>query len=91
MDQKGWVCHDNANTNALLFRIGTAMAFLTQITFTASVWQTYDQQIWRHLNKPLRMATLNDILGAQASMTPYLNVEYLRVFPLGYFMGLFAW
>jgi hypothetical protein len=72
-------------------RVGTAMAFLAQITFTASVWQTYDQQIWRHLSKPLRMATLNDFFGAQASMMAYLNIDYLKTFPLGYFMGLFAW
>ena len=75
----------------LAFRVGTAMAFLTQITFPASVWQTYDQQIWRHLDKPLRMATLNDVFGAQASMRPYLNPDFLKLIPLGYFMGLFAW
>jgi hypothetical protein len=67
------------------------MAFLAQITFTASVWQTYDQQIWRHLDKPLSMVTLNDIFGAQSSLMSYLNVDFLKTFPLGYFMGLFAW
>jgi len=75
----------------LASRVGTAMAFLAQITFTASVWQTYDQKIWRHMDKPLKMATLNDIFGAQSSMMSYLNVDFLKTFPLGYFMGLFAW
>ncbi|KAK0643772.1 hypothetical protein B0T16DRAFT_188695 [Cercophora newfieldiana] len=72
-------------------RVGTAMAFLAQITFTASVWQTYDQQIWRHLDRPLSMVTLNDIFGAQNSMMSYLNADFVKRFPLGYFMGLFAW
>ena len=75
----------------LASRVGTAMAFLAQITFTASVWQTYDQKIWRHMDKPLKMATLNDIFGAQSSMMSYLNVDFWKTFPLGYFMGLFAW
>jgi hypothetical protein len=67
------------------------MAFLAQITFTASVWQTYDQQIWHHLDKPLSMVTLNDIFGAQSSLMSYLNADFIKKFPLGYFMGLFAW
>ncbi|KAK4110187.1 hypothetical protein N656DRAFT_782248 [Canariomyces notabilis] len=72
--------------------VGTALAFLSQITLSASVWQTYKQWIWRSIKKvPLRMATLNDIFGVETSVLSFLNLDMFRNFKLGYIMALFAW
>ena len=72
-------------------RVGTAMAFMAQITFTACVWQTYTQGLWRHLRRPLPMSTLNDMFGAQTSVLSFLNLDFFRQSTLGYIMALFAW
>jgi ABC-type phosphate/phosphonate transport system permease subunit len=76
-------------TNA---RLGTAAAFLAQITLGASVWQTYKQWIWRSVKKaPLTMATLNDIFGVQTSVLSFLNVDMFKNFRTGYVIALFGW
>ncbi|KAK0737326.1 hypothetical protein B0T21DRAFT_364903 [Apiosordaria backusii] len=83
----GSAAHQESN-----LRIGTALAFLAQITLTASVWQTYHQLIWRSVKKgPIRMSTLNDIFGAETSVLSFLNLDMLKKFRLGYGMALFAW
>lgn len=73
-------------------RLGTAAAFLAQITLGASVWQTYQQWIWRSVKKaPLRMGTLNDIFGVETSVLSFLNLDMFKSFKAGYIMALFAW
>jgi hypothetical protein len=72
-------------------RLGTAAAFLAQITLGASVWQTYKQWIWRSVKKvPLRMATLNDIFGVQNSVLSFLNIDMFKNFKTEYIMALFG-
>jgi hypothetical protein len=73
-------------------RIGTAFAFVSQIALTASVWQAYTQWIWRSVKKtPMDIETLNDIFGADTSVLPFLNLDMLRNFRVGYIIGVFAW
>jgi hypothetical protein len=71
---------------------GTAFAFLSQIAFSASVWQTYDQWIWRSIKKiALRMATINDIFRADTSVMSFLNIDMLKSFKVGYVVALLGW
>jgi hypothetical protein len=73
-------------------RVGTAFAFLSQIALSASVWQTYTQWIWRSVKKnAMRMATLNDIFGADTSVLSFLNYDMIKKFKVGYAIAFFAW
>ncbi|KAK4098471.1 hypothetical protein N658DRAFT_431977 [Parathielavia hyrcaniae] len=73
-------------------RLGTAAAFLAQITLGASVWQAYKLWIWRSVKKtPQKMATLNDIFGAQTSVLALLNMDMLKNFRTGYLIAMFGW
>jgi hypothetical protein len=81
----GLICYSGQD------RLGTAFAFLSQIALSASCWQTYTQWIWRSVKKPLRVATLNDIFGADTSVLSFLNLDMLQNFKVGYAIALFAW
>lgn len=73
-------------------RVGTAFAFVSQIFLSASVWQTYTQWIWRSIAKiTLRMATLNDIFGADTSILWLRNFKMFKKFTVGYLIALYAW
>jgi len=73
-------------------RLGTAFAFISQISLTASVWQTHTQWIWRCLAKvTLRMATLNDIFSADTSILWVRNFAMFKKFTVGYLIALYAW
>ncbi|KAK3315414.1 hypothetical protein B0H66DRAFT_593988 [Apodospora peruviana] len=73
-------------------RFGTAFAFLSQIALSASVWQTYTQWIWRSIRRlALKLATLNDIFGADTSVLWVRNYGMLRRFTVGYLIALYAW
>ena len=73
-------------------RLGNAFAFLSQIAFGASVWQIYNQWIWRSVKKvALNMATLNDVFGADTSITWIFNLNMLKNFKVGYVIALLGW
>jgi hypothetical protein len=73
-------------------RFGTAAAFLSQISLSASTWQCYTQWLWRSMGKTsMSIQTLNDVFGADTSVLSFLNLEMLQKFKVGYFMALFAW
>ena len=73
-------------------RFGTAAAFLSQISLSASIWQCYTQWLWRSVGKTsMSIPTLNDVFRADTSVLSFLNFDMLRKFKVGYFMALFAW
>jgi hypothetical protein len=73
-------------------RLGTAAAFLSQISMSASIWKCYTQWLWRSVGKTsMSIPTLNDVFGADTSVLSFLNLDMLQKFKVGYFMALFAW
>ncbi|KAM7212180.1 hypothetical protein V8F06_012432 [Rhypophila decipiens] len=84
-------------------RVGTACAFLSQVSLGAAVWVVYGQVVWnpdsiRLFPKAddeaqglsLTMATLNHIFGADRSVMWLISTMF-RTFTVGYLIALFAW
>ncbi|KAM7193032.1 hypothetical protein V8F20_008548 [Naviculisporaceae sp. PSN 640] len=86
-------------------RVGTAFAFLSQISLGAAVWHVYTQMVWisnrvepessgrgtQGQGLPLTMETLNNIFGADRSILWLSSLAMLKTFTAGYFIALFAW
>ncbi|KAK3317358.1 hypothetical protein B0T19DRAFT_434807 [Cercophora scortea] len=73
-------------------RFGTAFAFLSQISLTASVWHTYTLWVWRSVKKEAwPISTLNSMFGADMSVLSLLNVTMMRRFKAGLLIAMLAW
>ena len=73
-------------------RLGTAAAFLSQISLSASIWQCYTQWLRRSMRKTsMSIPALDDVFGADTSVLSFLSLDMLQRFKVGYFMALFAW
>ncbi|KAK3689119.1 hypothetical protein B0T22DRAFT_374685, partial [Podospora appendiculata] len=73
-------------------RFGTAFAFLSQISLTASVWHTYTLWVWRSVKKEAwPISALNSMFGADMSVLSLLNVVMARRFKAGLLIAMLAW
>ena len=85
-------------------RVGTTLAFLSQISLGAAVWEVYTQLVWlsnmvaptgtsrrRKPGAPLTMTTLNKIFSADRSIWWLFCYSMFRNFTAGYIVALFGW
>lgn len=87
-------------------RIGTTLAFISQIALSAAVWEVYTQMVWlsnisgpastatpneRKPGPPLTMPTLNKIFSADRSIWWVPSYSMFRTFTAGYVIALFGW
>ncbi|ORY04871.1 hypothetical protein BCR34DRAFT_491266 [Clohesyomyces aquaticus] len=71
-------------------RFGTAFAFISQISLSAAVWQSFTQWLWVTVNgKVWGLGTLNDAFSG--SFFALFNYEMLKKLRIGSAMALFAW
>jgi len=79
-------------------RIGTALAFLSQISFTASIFLAYTQYLWRQMRdanqggKYVKVKNVNDLFSLDVSMLAFLNRDlWTRRFSPVLGIALIAW
>lgn len=71
---------------------GNILSVLSQVSLTASLWQTYSQWIWRSLKRiDFELPTLNRIFSADTSLRWMLNGKMFRKFKVGYLIALLGW
>ena len=83
--------HDNFLTKNL-DRIGTALAFLTQISLVGSLHFAYTQCLWRALKRSvISMREVDAGFNVTSNLLSFTNVEMLLKLRLASFLALIAW
>ena len=88
---------DICNTNACHYRVGTALASLSQFALAASAWRAYDFRFWRGLRRShFSVATFSAIFSFDTSLIPLLHNrqlrdEVLKRFKVGLSFAIIAW
>ena len=73
-------------------RIGTALAFITQISLVGSVHFAYVQCLWRALkSSEISIQAVNAGFDVTSSLLSFTNVEMLSNLRLASFLALIAW
>ncbi|KAH7138064.1 hypothetical protein B0J11DRAFT_513479 [Dendryphion nanum] len=73
-------------------RFGTAFAFLSQISLTASAWAAYTQWMWRTLkDQNITSEALNAAFEVDRSVLAFTNVEMVKKMRWGSVIALFTW
>jgi hypothetical protein len=76
----------------LHYRLGTAFAFISQISFAASIWIAYTQWLWITLQgTEASLSCLNAAFSADSSVFSLMNVEMIKKFKIGSSMAALAY
>lgn len=73
-------------------RVGTGLAYLTQIALVASVGVAYTQWLWRTLSSTdLSIECVDEAFDADTAIISLLNREFITKVRVGAFLALLCW
>lgn len=84
------VGNNNQQQNAL--RVGTTLAFITQVSLAGSIHVAYVQTLWRALKRrELSLRAIDAGFAATGSLLSFANLEMVAKLRLSSFLALVAW